>query len=75
MFVILWLLVRFTQTSNESFEWFMPMSPEGNPLFLVGPMISGFIIHPMLMPIIRNNGGYINAKRNIIIGYVLVTFT
>jgi len=43
-----------------------------NPGYLIGGMITGFICHPTVMPIIRRNRAFSNARQNLIGGFTMV---
>lgn len=42
------------------------------PVNLVGAMVTGFICHPTVMPIIRGNRKFENAKGNLMMGFTMV---
>lgn len=38
------------------------------PFLLIGTMITGFLVHPCIMPIIRENKGFSNVNFNVFVG-------
>lgn len=42
------------------------------PFLVVGTMITGFLVHPCIMPIIRENKGFSQVNLNVFLGYTMV---